>query len=120
MADIFEIGTKVFIFDTEKQEPEIVEDMICGSFINIESGDLYYYTTKFKQPHYATAETLDEAKAKLEKFLEFRKFVRDAQASVDAKRAELMGNTNFKATLESFYADQTAQQPTIEQEPANE
>lgn len=119
MSDIFEIGTKVYVFDTEKQEPEIVEDMICGSFINIESGDLYYYTTKFKQPHYATASSLDEAKQKLEKFLEFRKFVRDAQASVDEKRNELMGNVNFKSTIEKYYEEQSAQ-PSVTQEPANE
>lgn len=41
MNKVYEIGTKVYVFDTEKQEPELVEDLICGSFINIESGDLY-------------------------------------------------------------------------------
>lgn len=117
---ILEIGTKVFVFDTEKQEPDLQEDLICGSFINIESGDLFYYTTKYKQPHYAVAETLEEGKEKLEKFLDFRKFVRDAQKSVDEKRAELMGEFNFKEVLESFYVEQSAKQPTITQEPANE
>ena len=120
MANIYEIGTKVFVFDTEKQEPEIIEDLVCGSFINIESGDLYYYTTKFKQPHYAISDSLEEAKEKLTKFMDFRKFVREAQASVDARRKELMGDLNFKEQVEEFYTEQSAKQPTITQEPANE
>lgn len=120
MSKILEIGTKVFVFDTEKQEPALLEDMICGSFINIESGDLYYYTTKYKQPHYAVAETLEEGKERLQKFLDFRAFVREAQEKVNAKRAELMGELNFKEVVKSFYDELAAEQPSIKQEPANE
>lgn len=116
MNKVYEIGTKVYVFDTEKQEPELVEDLICGSFINIESGDLYYYTTKYKQPHYAVAETLPEAEERLKKFLDFRAFVREAQEKVNAKRAELMGEMNFKEVVKSFYEER----PTVTQEPANE
>ena len=100
---ILEIGTKVYVFDTEKPEPELHEDLICGSFINIESGDLFYYTTKYKQPHYAVATTLEEGKERLTKFLDFRAFVREAQRQVDEKRAELMGEMNFKEVIKEFW-----------------
>lgn len=115
MSEIIEIGTKVYVFDTEKQEPTLQEDMICGSFINIESGDLYYYTTKYKQPHYAVAATLEEGEAKLKKFLEYREFIRNAQAEVDEKRKELISGLNFKAVVDEFYNSKS-----VEQEPANE
>ena len=115
MSNTIEIGTRVYVFDTEKQEPTLQEDMVCGSFINIESGDLYYYTTKYKQPHYAVATTLEEGEAKLKKFLEYRAFIKNAQAEVDEKRKELISGINFKDVVEEFYNSKSETQ-----EPANE
>lgn len=115
MVDTIKIGTEVWVFDTEAKDPELRADMVCGSFINLETGDLYYYTTKFKQPAYAVAETKEGAEEKLKKFLEFREFIRSAQAEVDSRRGELV-KENYKDVVEAFYKKWTPTEVANEQE----
>lgn len=121
---VFDIGTKVFYFDIDSTEPVLIKDIVYGSFVNIESSDLYYYTAKHKVPSYAIYEYEEDAKEALERFLEYRKFVAELQAKADEARASL-GGTNLKEYLEeaceqlnNSLSDQVAYE--TEEEPANE
>ena len=98
MDKIISTGEVIYYYDTEKVEPEVLQSVCCGSFINIETGDLYYYTPSSKQPSYAVHKDKADAEVALEKFIEFRKHVAEAQAAIDAER-EALGNINLKQEL---------------------
>lgn len=98
MVETIKIGTKVYAYDSEAREPEVFESVIVGSFINIETGNLYYYLPQSKQPAYAIHESKEEAEASLERFVAFRKKVAALQKELDEERAAL-GEVNLKKEL---------------------
>lgn len=98
MAKTFNIGDKVYAYDTEAREPSVFETVVCGLFINIESGYLFYYLPNSKQPAYAVHATEEEAKENLAKFMAFRAKVAELQKDLDAER-EALGSINYKEEL---------------------
>lgn len=120
---VLEIGTPVWFFDIEAQEPVVKKDIVYGSFVNIETGDLYYYLSRNKVPSYALNEFEEEAKQSLEAFLEYRKYIAELQAKADEARATL-GGINLKEYLDGVCASMSetlSEQTEYETEgPANE
>lgn len=102
---MFEIGDVVYAFDTESTKPSVFKTVVVGRWINIESGDLYYYLFESKQPAYSLSKTKEEAEEKLQKFYEFRKFIADQQEAVYEKKKELFGEQNYKDFLDNILAE---------------
>lgn len=100
---IFDIGTPIWFFDVDAQEPVVTKDIVYGSFVNIESGDLYYYTSNHKVPAYAIYEFEEETKESLERFLEYRKYIAELQKKADDARATL-GGINLKEYISDICA----------------
>lgn len=96
---MYQIGDIVYVFDTENPKPEVFKDICVGCFINMETGDLYYYTTKTKQPAYAVNSDKEELKKIMAKHLEIVADVREIQKDIDARRNEL-GTVNMSEALE--------------------
>lgn len=96
---MYQIGDIVYVFDTENPKPEIIKDICVGSFINMETGDLYYYTTKTKQPAYAVNTDKEALEAIMVKHLDIVSMVRDMQKDIDARRNAL-GVVNMSKVLE--------------------
>lgn len=101
MEKIIKTGTKVFFYDTEAKEPVVTESVCCGSFINIETGDIYYYLPNSKQPSYAVHTDKEACTESYERFMLFRQHVREAQARIDAER-EGLGVINVKKELQGI------------------
>lgn len=120
---VLEIGTPIWFFDIESKEPVLKRDIVYGSFVNIESGDLYYYTADNKVPSYAIGEFEETVKQSLEAFLEYRKYIAELQAKADEARATL-GGINLKEYLDDMCAslsESLSEQTEYETEgPANE
>lgn len=96
---MYQIGDIVYVFDTENPKPEVFKDICVGSFINMETGDLYYYTTKTKQPAYAVNGDKEELEKIMAKHLDIVYDVRDMQEAIDARRNAL-GTVNMSEALE--------------------
>lgn len=95
---MYNIGDIVYVFDTENPKPEIFKDVCVGVFANMETGDLYYYTTKTKQPAYAVNTDKEALEAIMAKHLEIVAAVRDMQKDIDSRRSAL--GVNMSKVLE--------------------
>lgn len=98
MDKIITTGTKVWYYDTEAKDPVITESVCCGSFINIESGDVYYYLPDSKQPSFAVYADKAACEESHKKFMVFRAHVAAAQAEIDAER-QALGVINVRKEL---------------------
>lgn len=121
------LGTQVFVFDIEATEPKVRKDVVVGAFINMETGDLWYYLSQNKAPAYAVSEVEFEIHKSLKRFLEFRGVLKDAQDEIDGLKFALNAPFNGKEFIEKAFAElhpaPVEQQEEViseTQEPANE
>lgn len=110
---MYQIGDIVYVFDTENPKPEIFKDICVGCFINMENGNLYYYTTKTKQPAYAVSGDKEELAKVMAKHLAIVADVRNMQKDIDSRRNAL-GTVDMSEVLEE------AQKQIEREEAANE
>lgn len=70
---MYQIGTKVFYFDDNlKEELTIKESVVYGCFVSQKTGDLYYYLKEKQVPAFCVADTEDQIKVLLERFIAYR------------------------------------------------
>ncbi|MCQ2075980.1 MAG: hypothetical protein MJZ20_02955 [Bacteroidaceae bacterium] len=90
---MFALGQKVFAFPVAAaSKAEVKEHIVLGMRINQNTAEVMYNFGVFEVPGYAVAETEEEAKEKLEKFLVYREELTKRVDEIEAFTIEFSKN----------------------------
>jgi len=122
--------TPVWAFDIEAATPAIRKDLVVGAFVNMETGDLWYYLTNSKAPAYAVDSDETDIVKKFDKFMTFRQVLKTAQTEVDevkqAMQEPFCVKEKLDACIEAVFplkAQAPSPEPadeSVSEEPVNE